>query len=71
MSGEKILEISNGWYIDKVFYPERNYGDEINSLIIEIRRDKSSCESCQFNKYGPSYNCDQCSRNWEDNYKKS
>ena len=38
MSGEKILEISNGWYIDKVFYPDRNYGDEINSLIIEIRR---------------------------------
>ena len=40
MSGEKILEISNGWYIDKVFYPDRDYGDEINSLIIEIRRGK-------------------------------
>ena len=51
MSGEKILEISNGWYIDKVFYPDRNYGDEINSLIIEIRRGKEEQSSFLLGKF--------------------
>ena len=40
MSGEKILEMFNGWYIDKVLCPDRKTGDEMNSLIIEIRRGK-------------------------------
>ena len=70
VAGEKILEIFDGWHIDKAVYPDKKRGKDMNSLIIEIRRDKPSCESCQFNKYGPSYNCDQCSRNWEDNYEK-
>ena len=38
--GEKIVEISNGWYIDKVFCPDRKTGDEMHSLIIEVRRGK-------------------------------
>lgn len=71
VAGEKILEIFNGWHIDKAIYPDKKWGKDINSLIIEIRRDRPSCKGCQFNEYGPSYNCDQCSRNWEDNYKKS
>ena len=40
ISGEKILEMFNGWYIDKVLCPDRKTGDEMNSLIIEIRRGK-------------------------------
>lgn len=38
VADEKILEISNGWYIDKVLYPDEKWGKEMNSLIIEIRR---------------------------------
>ena len=40
ISGEKILEMFNGWYIDKVLCPDRKTGDEMNSLIIEVRRGK-------------------------------
>lgn len=39
VAGEKILEISDGWYIDKVIYPDKKWGQDMNSLIIEIRRD--------------------------------
>ena len=40
ISGEKILEMFNGWYVDKVLCPDRKTGDEMNSLIIEVRRGK-------------------------------
>ena len=69
VAGEKILEIFDGWHIDKAVYPDKKWGKDMNSLIIEIRRDRPGCENCQFNKYGPSYSCDQCSINWEDYYK--
>ena len=39
VAGEKILEISNGWYINKVACPDKKWGKDMNSLIIEIRRD--------------------------------
>ena len=39
VAGEKILEISDGWYIDKVACPDKKWGKDMNSLIIEIRRD--------------------------------
>lgn len=39
VAGEKILEISDGWHIDKVVYPDKKWGKDINSLTIEIRRD--------------------------------
>lgn len=71
ISGEKILEISDGWYIDKVLCPDRKTGNEMNSLIIEIRRGKPGCEGCIYKSTWPTYYCDECSRNWEDNYKKS
>ena len=38
VAGEKILEISSGWYIDKVAYLDEQWGKDMNSLIIEIRR---------------------------------
>ena len=71
IKNKKILEMSNGWYIDKVLCPDRKAGDEMNSLIIEIRRDKLDCEGCIHRGEWPTYYCDECSRNWEDNYKKS
>ena len=69
VAGEKILEIFEGWHIDKAIYPDKKWGKDMNSLIIEIRRDKPSCESCQFDKYGPNYSCDECSIKWEGYYK--
>lgn len=69
VAGEKILEIFEGWHIDKAIYPDKKWGKDMNSLIIEIRRDKPSCENCQFDKYGPSYSCDECSIKWEGYYK--
>ena len=39
VAGEKILEIFDGWYIDKAIYPDKKWGKDMNSLIIEIRRD--------------------------------
>lgn len=71
VAGEKILEISDGWHIDKAIYPDKKWGKGMNFLIIEIRRDKLNCEGCTYNRVGPSYYCEQCSRNWEDNYIKS
>ena len=39
VAGEKILEIFDGWHIDKTIYPDKKWGKDMNSLIIEIRRD--------------------------------
>ena len=39
VAGEKILEIFDGWHIDKVTCPDKKRGKDMNSLIIEIRRD--------------------------------
>lgn len=40
IAGEKILEIFGDWYIDKAIYPDEKTGREMNSIIIEIRRDR-------------------------------
>ena len=29
----------DGWHIDKAVYPDKKWGKDMNSLIIEIRRD--------------------------------
>lgn len=39
VAGEKILEIFDGWHVDKVFYPDKKNGNEMNSILLEIRRD--------------------------------
>ena len=73
VAGEKILEIFNGWHIDKAVYPDKKWGKDMNSLIIEIRRDtKETCEGCRYteDKYGYDH-CRKCSRNWIDRYEKS
>ena len=41
LSGKKIVEVLNGWHIDRVFYPDEKRGDEIRSLIITITRDEN------------------------------
>ena len=71
IANEKILEISDGWYIDSVVCPDKKSGKDINSLTLTIRRDINEwriCETCIHNNEWPPYYCDECSRNWEDNW---
>ena len=68
---EKILEIFDGWYIDSVVCPDRKNGEEINSLILTIRRDMNEwriCETCIHRNEWSHHYCDECCRNWEDNW---
>lgn len=41
LSGKKIVEIFDEWYIDRVIYPDGKNRDKIHSLIITIKRDSS------------------------------
>ena len=41
LSGKKIVEVPDGWYIDRVFYPDEKRGDEMRSLTITIKRDSN------------------------------
>lgn len=77
LAKEKILEISDGWYIDSVICPDRKNGKNINSLILTIRRDiktdineQDVCKTCTHYSTGPSYYCEVCCRYWGDNYER-
>lgn len=68
---KKIAKISNGWHIETVYFPDNKAGKNFNYLGVILTRDtKDSCEGCIHATEWPTYYCDECSRNWEDNYKK-
>ena len=77
LAKEKILEISDGWYIDSVIYPDKTSGEDINSLTLTIKRDvkrdineQDICKTCTHYSTGPSYYCEVCCRYWGDNYER-
>lgn len=39
LDGKKIVEISNGWYIDSVIIPDSRKRNKMRSLTITIKRD--------------------------------
>jgi hypothetical protein len=68
---KKIAKISNGWHVETVYFPGNKAGKDFNHLGVILARDtKDSCEGCIHRDEWPRYYCDECSRNWEDNYKK-
>ena len=70
VAGKKILEISDGWYIDSIICPDNKNGKDINSLMLTVRKDTSEAQTCETCKYrgGFAFRCEYCSRNWEDQY---
>ena len=73
IGNKKILEISNGWHIESVYYPDNKNWKDFNYLGILLERDtKETCEGCRYteDKYGYDH-CRKCSRNWIDRYEKS
>ena len=68
---KKILEISNGWHIESVYFPNNKDGKDFNYLGIVLERNtEETCEGCIHEIKGPTSYCDECSRNWEDKYEK-
>ena len=70
---KKILEISNGWHIETVYFPNNKDWKDFNYLGIILERDtEETCEGCRYteDKYGYNH-CRKCSRNWIDRYEKS
>ena len=39
LAKEKILELSDGWHIESVIYPDKTSGEDINSLTLTVKRD--------------------------------
>ena len=73
IGNKKILEISNGWHIESVYFPDNKGWKDFNYLGILLERDtKETCEGCRYteDKYGYNH-CRKCSRNWIDRYEKS
>ena len=68
---KKIAKISNGWHVETVYFPDNKDWKDMNYLGIILTRDsKDSCEGCIHRDEWPRYYCDECNRNWEDNYEK-
>ena len=73
IGSKKILEISDGWHIESVYYPDNKGWKDFNYLGIVLERNtEETCEGCRYmeDKYGYDY-CRKCSRNWVDRYEKS
>lgn len=72
LGSKKIVEISDGWHIDTVYYPDKDWKD-FNRLAIVIQRDtRETCEGCKYVADKTSYDrCRRCSRNCIDRYEKS
>ncbi len=74
LGSKKIVEISNGWHIESVYYPDNKKDwKDFNYMGIVIRRDtKETCEGCKYATDRTSYDrCRRCSRNNIDRYEKS
>ena len=73
IGSKKILEISDGWHIESVYYPDNKGWKDFNYLGIVLERNtEETCEGCRYaeDKYGYDH-CRKCSRNWIDRYEKS
>lgn len=73
LDNEKILEISDGWYIESVVCPDKKSDKDTISLTLTIKRDvneQHDCETCMHYNKWPRYYCDECCRNWGDNYER-
>jgi hypothetical protein len=72
LCSKKIVEISNGWHIESVYFPDnKKDGKDFNYIGIVIQRNtREICKGCIHETKGPTYYCDECKRNWEDKYEK-